>query len=199
MRRGRLNAGDAEQRVDRDATPLHVELRPGRDAMDRAVVRVVWQRLDLVPRPRCRTVDEPFDGEGPCRKVELRCDLRRQDRPRTSRVVLARWQPRVAWASVAAKRARELGHRQSSSVVWNASRNRMRRSGGSSAGGAPSTSCVSSVPRINSPTRPESPANVASAQAPINTHIDAPENQVTSARATPKKPNCDSFRVTTPG
>ena len=56
-----------------------------------------------------------------------------------------------------------------------------------------------SPPRMSVPTRPASSAKTGPAHAPIKTQIAAPENQVTSARATPKKPNWASFLVTTSG
>ena len=52
---------------------------------------------------------------------------------------------------------------------------------------------------MNAPTRPLSAAKTAPAHAPTRTQIAAPENHVTSASATPKKPNWFSFRVTTFG
>ena len=57
----------------------------------------------------------------------------------------------------------------------------------------------SSPPRMSVPTRPASSANTGPAHAPTKTQIAAPENQVTRARATPKKPNCASFFVTRSG
>ncbi len=44
-----------------------------------------------------------------------------------------------------------------------------------------------------------SSAKTGPAQAPTRIQIAAPENHVTSARATPKKPNCASFLATTSG
>ena len=43
------------------------------------------------------------------------------------------------------------------------------------------------------PTHPVSSARTGPAHAPIKTQIAAPENQVTNARATPKKPNWASL------
>ena len=49
------------------------------------------------------------------------------------------------------------------------------------------------------PTRPVSSANTGPAHAPTRMQIAAPENQVTNASATPKKPNWASLSVTTSG
>ena len=52
---------------------------------------------------------------------------------------------------------------------------------------------------MNRPRRPSLSARTGPAQAPIKRQIAAPENQVTSANATPKNPNWCSLRVTTSG
>ncbi len=54
-------------------------------------------------------------------------------------------------------------------------------------------------PRTSRPMKPVSSAKTGPAHAPISTHIEAPENQVTSERAMPKKPNWASFPDTTSG
>ena len=61
VRRGRADLGHLEDRLDRDALPGRVELRPAGDAVDVGVDLLARQRLELVPgqgergsRPRRR-------------------------------------------------------------------------------------------------------------------------------------------------
>ena len=88
---------------------------------------------------------------------------------------------------------------QPSSAGWKASRRLSSRAGGGSAGRAPGSRTSGRPPRMNLPSDPGSSANTAPAHAPTRMAMAAPENQVTSASATPKKPNCSSLRVTTFG
>jgi hypothetical protein len=48
---------------------------------------------------------------------------------------------------------------------------------------------------MSMPTRPGSSAKTDPAHAPTKTQIAAPENHVTKARATPKKPNCNDVSL----
>ena len=68
--------------------------------------------------------------------------------------------------------------------------------GAGSEGAAPSTSSEGAPKRRNAPSGPESSTSTGPAQAPRMMQIAAPENQVTSDRATPKKPNCRKLLVT---
>ncbi len=86
-----------------------------------------------------------------------------------------------------------------SSVLWNASRSVSSRAGGGSGGGAPATKVDPSPPRMWVPSQPSSSASTGPKQAPTRMQIAAPENQVTSDRPMPKKPNWASFSSHDPG
>ena len=54
-----------EQRVDADAAPVHVELRPLRHAADVDRPLAAREREERLPRPADRLADEALDGERP--------------------------------------------------------------------------------------------------------------------------------------
>src|SRR3954454_23547086 len=68
-----------EERVDRDAGPRRVELRPLRDAVDVDGDPLARQRLELLPCPGGRLVDVPADLERPLVEGLTRCRARGGD------------------------------------------------------------------------------------------------------------------------
>src|SRR4051812_48485188 len=72
MCRVRPHAGHLEDRLDRDALPVGVELRPTRHAVDVGVDRLAWQLLELRPGQRARRVDLAPDLEVPRREIRMR-------------------------------------------------------------------------------------------------------------------------------
>src|SRR5262249_44748115 len=86
--RGRLDA--VEQRVDGDALPVRVELRPLGDTVDVDGDLLPRQRTELLPRPAGQLVDFTGDREVPLVERGVWGRARRQDRE-IVRDVLAGW------------------------------------------------------------------------------------------------------------
>ena len=105
VRRRRQRLGRLEQQIDAHPAEAGVELRPGRDAVDVAVVLRLRQLVHVLPRPGVRVFDQPVDGHRPRLGDEVRGHLGGQHRPVVADVVLAGWQPRVARRPVPAKEA----------------------------------------------------------------------------------------------
>src|SRR5215207_234807 len=81
-----------QQRVDGDAGPLRVELRPGRHAVDVHGEVLARQRLELIPGPRAFLADRAGDREVPLVERDVRGRAGREHRePRFE--VLAGWEP----------------------------------------------------------------------------------------------------------
>src|SRR5256885_5701916 len=78
------------------------------------------KRMDLVPGPARRVLDEPLDRERPLGGGQLRCGLGGEHGPAASRVVLAGGQPRISRTPVAAgEPAGEPRHRYLASLSLN--------------------------------------------------------------------------------
>ena len=91
----RHRPGRRQQRVDGHTVERDAELRPGRDAVDVARVVRARQRLDLVPGPFDRLLDQPLDVEGPGGGGQARGGFGGEHGPVRAHVVLAGRQPRV--------------------------------------------------------------------------------------------------------
>ena len=104
-----LGVDGRQQRVDRDAPPCRVELRPLRHAVDVDGRGLRRKRQKLLPRPRHRLVHLPADREAPLVERRVRGRPRREHRE-VPRHVLARGNARrISTGCLRPKKPREIG------------------------------------------------------------------------------------------